>query len=45
MEGAQQSPTGSPTAGAVPVMDENELARRMILGICHSSGSSCSESS
>ena len=31
MEGAQGSPGGSPTGGPVPVMDGNELARRMIL--------------
>ena len=31
MEGAQGSPSGSPANGPVPVMDGNELARRMIL--------------
>ena len=31
MEGAQGSPSGSPSNGPVPVMDGNELARRMIL--------------
>ena len=31
MEGAQGSPGGSPSNGPVPVMDGNELARRMIL--------------